>query len=190
MGIALSGNRSAIGGTELTGRMPTCGRGVYVRADASGVAGDRGAVRRRGHARPRHSESVRPAAGVVHYDAVPRSGAPGSRLSVAAGPSHDRPRTRTRFAGVSTVVATIVVTVGVIVGLDALANLSGSASGVPAQTAAVQVRSGETLSDVASRVAPTAPVSAVVDRIRELNKMSGSGVRAGQTLLAPVSYAG
>ncbi|QCQ90791.1 LysM peptidoglycan-binding domain-containing protein [Rhodococcus sp. SGAir0479] len=198
MGIALSRNGAA-GGRTTSGRPPTCGRGVYVRADASGVAGDRGAVRRHGQARPRRSEQVRPAAGLVRYDAVPRHGAPGSRTSVATGPSHDRSGSRIAqffgFSGasalslsaLSTVVATVVVTVGVVVGLEALANLSGAPGGVPAQTAVVQVRSGETLSDVAARVAPGAPVGAVVDRIRQLNEMSGSGVRAGQTVLAPVA---
>lgn len=179
------------GSTDV--RRPTCGRGVYLRADVHGVAGDPAAMRRQGQRRSRRfrrPDATGPTAGSVRYDAVPRHGAPGSRTSVAAGVSHAEARPRFRFAGFSTVVATIVVTVGVVVGLNALATLSGTQDGLPAETAAVQVRSGETLSDVASRVAPGAPVAAVVDRIRELNEMPGSGVRAGQTLLAPVALAG
>ena len=39
---------------------------------------------------------------------------------------------------------------------------------------------------VARRVAPDAPVSAVVDRIKELNKLPSVALNAGQTLIAPV----
>ncbi|MCL2536474.1 MAG: LysM peptidoglycan-binding domain-containing protein [Nocardiaceae bacterium] len=83
--------------------------------------------------------------------------------------------------------AAVVVTACAVLGLGALANLTGASGAVPTETAAVRVQTGETLSDVASRVAPGAPVGSVVDRIMELNEMSSAAVRAGQTLLAPVS---
>jgi hypothetical protein len=39
---------------------------------------------------------------------------------------------------------------------------------------------------VARRVAPDAPVTRVVERIRELNQLDSAAVDAGQTLIAPV----
>jgi predicted Zn-dependent protease len=57
--------------------------------------------------------------------------------------------------------------------------------GVPQRTAVVDVRSGETLWDLAERVAPRSSPPAVVERIRELNGMQGSTVHPGQPLLVP-----
>ncbi|MBN4926356.1 LysM peptidoglycan-binding domain-containing protein [Hoyosella rhizosphaerae] len=50
----------------------------------------------------------------------------------------------------------------------------------------VYVRSGESLSDVATRVAPTAPVDVVVASLRELNGLTNSLVQPGQPLMTPV----
>ena len=197
MGIAVSGNGSASHGSAAhssargsapAGRGPACRRDVYLRADATGVVGDRGALRRGRPAVAGRFEPTRPSAGLVRYDERPRHGSRGSRVAQSARPSHDR--VGSRFGGIASVVATVVVTVGLVVGLDALATLTAAPDGVPTETAAVRVRSGETLSDVASRVAPGASVGRVVVRIMELNEMSSAGVRAGQTLLAPVSVGG
>lgn len=57
---------------------------------------------------------------------------------------------------------------------------------IPDRVAVVQVAPGETLADVASRVAPDAPRSAVVAKIRELNELGSGTVQAGQTLVSPV----
>jgi predicted Zn-dependent protease len=54
------------------------------------------------------------------------------------------------------------------------------------QLAVVQVQAGETLQDLAGRVAPDAPVEQVVSRIRELNDLRSVAVDAGQTLIAPL----
>ena len=51
----------------------------------------------------------------------------------------------------------------------------------------MQVHSGESLQHVARRVAPDAPVSEVVERIRQLNKLESVSLDAGQTLIAPVA---
>ncbi|MDH6281909.1 hypothetical protein M2280_003131 [Prescottella agglutinans] len=166
MGMALSGNGS------------------------TGVIGDRGVdgvARRVRPTRPRRGDSVGPRAGTVRYDAVPRHGSRGSRVSTASTPSHDQRPARLRLTGLSNVAAAVVVTIAAVLGLGALANLTAGPGAVPAETAAVRVHGGETLSDVAARVAPDAPVGQVVDRIMELNEMSSAAVRAGQTLLAPVS---
>lgn len=57
---------------------------------------------------------------------------------------------------------------------------------VPGRLAVVRVQPGETLQDLAARVAPDAPVQQVVGRIRELNKLETSAVVGGQTLIAPI----
>lgn len=58
---------------------------------------------------------------------------------------------------------------------------------VPDRLAVVQVNAGETLQQLAGRVAPDAPVEQVVARIRDLNKLDSVSVNAGRTLIAPVS---
>ncbi|WP_193043225.1 LysM peptidoglycan-binding domain-containing protein [Mycolicibacterium baixiangningiae] len=78
---------------------------------------------------------------------------------------------------------------GITVWLGLVANLGGLAGqqeSVPAELAVVQVQTGESLHQVAQRVAPDAPVSAVVERIRELNRLDSAALDAGQTLIAPV----
>ncbi|MEH3141237.1 MAG: LysM peptidoglycan-binding domain-containing protein [Mycobacterium kyogaense] len=58
---------------------------------------------------------------------------------------------------------------------------------VPGRLAVVQVHTGESLQQVAERVAPHAPVTDVVARIRELNQLETVALTAGQTLIAPVA---
>jgi hypothetical protein len=62
----------------------------------------------------------------------------------------------------------------------------GESATVPGRLAVVQVQMGETLQQVAHRVAPDAPVGQVVERIRELNQLDSVALDAGQTLIAPV----
>ena len=81
------------------------------------------------------------------------------------------------------VAAAITVWLGLVAQLGAPAD---AAAPVPARLAVVQVQTGESLQQVAQRVAPDAPVGAVVDRIRELNELDSAAVDAGQTLIAPV----
>lgn len=74
--------------------------------------------------------------------------------------------------------------------LGFLAHVSGDRVPAPAQQsdrlAVVQVRAGETLQQLAGRVAPDAPTGQVVQRIRELNKLDSAALDAGQTLIAPL----
>lgn len=55
----------------------------------------------------------------------------------------------------------------------------------PVATQVVHVRDGESLSGVATRVAPDLQTSTVVDEIIDLNHLDGASVGVGQTLLAP-----
>ncbi|WP_280337848.1 LysM peptidoglycan-binding domain-containing protein [Nocardia wallacei] len=54
-------------------------------------------------------------------------------------------------------------------------------------TAVVQVGAGESLSEVAARVAPGVPVRDTVRKIVELNGLRGAEVSSGRTLIVPAS---
>ena len=74
--------------------------------------------------------------------------------------------------------------------LGSLAHLSGDRSAAsaptPDQLAVVQVQAGETLQQLAARVAPGASAVQIAERIRDLNKLDSAAVDAGQTLIAPI----
>lgn len=72
---------------------------------------------------------------------------------------------------------------GAVVGIGMLAN--AGAGSVPEETSVVRVMPGESLWDVAERVAPDAVVGEVVARIQELNSLS-EPLRPGQALTVPV----
>ncbi|MCV7038085.1 peptigoglycan-binding protein LysM [Mycolicibacterium moriokaense] len=89
-----------------------------------------------------------------------------------------------------TTVLLAMVAAGITVWLGLVAQFGGvmgESAAVPDRLAVVQVQTGETLQQVAGRVAPDAPVSRVVDRIRELNQLDSVAVHAGQTLIAPIA---
>lgn len=86
------------------------------------------------------------------------------------------------------VLALIAAAITVWLGLVAQAGgVVGSHTEIPGRLAVVQVQTGESLQQVAQRVAPDAPIADVVDRIRELNKLETVALDAGQTLIAPVA---
>jgi LysM domain len=88
-----------------------------------------------------------------------------------------------------TTVLLAVVAAGITVWLGLVAQFGGvvGEAPVPDRLAVVQVQTGETLQQVAGRVAPDAPVSQVIDRIRELNQLDTVAIHAGQTLIAPIA---
>ena len=65
--------------------------------------------------------------------------------------------------------------------------VTGGDAQVPDRLAVIQVQTGETLQQVAHRVAPDAPMGEVVERIRELNHLDSVALDAGQTLIAPIA---
>ncbi len=93
-----------------------------------------------------------------------------------------RPITPVTTVLLALVAAAITVWLGLVAQFGGVVGESGP---VPDRLAVVQVQMGETLQQVAGRVAPDAPVSQVVDRIRELNQLDSVAVDAGQTLIAP-----
>jgi nucleoid-associated protein YgaU len=82
-------------------------------------------------------------------------------------------------------VAAAAVTLIVVSGLGWIGH--NTAPEVPANTAVVQVGAGETLWDIARRVAPQSDPRAVVERIQQLNQITGSAVSPGQWLQVPDS---
>jgi hypothetical protein len=89
----------------------------------------------------------------------------------------------------ATTVVLALIASGITVWLGLVAQLGGVTGGeapVPDRLAVIQVQTGETLQQVAHRVAPDAPVGQVVDRIRELNELDSVALDAGQTLIAPI----
>ena len=119
---------------------------------------------------------ARPATAPLQYRgyAVPVSRAPHARRPVSAAVT-------VVLAGLAALIT---------LWLGTLAQLSGDRAAtvaVPERLAVVQVQAGETLQQIAHRVAPDAPAGQVVDRIRDLNKLDSASVDAGQTLIAPLA---
>lgn len=79
--------------------------------------------------------------------------------------------------------AAVVVTLAVVGGLGWLGQTPSD--GVPAETALIRVGAGETMWDVAQRVAPKSDQRAVVERIQQLNGMADSAIQPGQELQVP-----
>ena len=72
-----------------------------------------------------------------------------------------------------------------LVGIGALS--SGDVAATHGATEVVRVAAGESLSDIAAKVAPGQAVGSVIEQIMDLNAMSSSGLSVGQTLIVPVS---
>lgn len=62
---------------------------------------------------------------------------------------------------------------------------SAAAPEVPASTSVVYVRSGESLTALAERIAPELPTAGVIAQVRELNGLETSGLYVGQALVVP-----
>lgn len=80
-------------------------------------------------------------------------------------------------------VAAVTVTLAVVGGLGWIGQ--GADRVVPANTVVVRVGAGETMWDVARRVAPRSDQRAVVARIRQLNRIVDSAISPGQRLQVP-----
>ncbi|NGP09521.1 LysM peptidoglycan-binding domain-containing protein [Rhodococcus sp. 14C212] len=120
---------------------------------------------------------VRPNPGVVDYRRAP--------VRVSRVPH--RPA-GTAQAGLHTVLATALLTAVATAGLLGIAHLRTSQVAAEAtRTDVTVVQAGESLGDVAARVAPGVPRPEAIERILELNVMSDGRLRDGQTLLVPAS---
>ncbi len=125
--------------------------------------------------RVRRPAPSRPAGGAVRYH--------GTGVLMSRASHRSRPITPMTTVLLALVAAGITVWLGLVAQLG---GVMGNEPAAPAELAVVQVKSGETLQQVARRVAPDAPVARVVEQIRDLNQLESAAVDPGQTLLAPV----
>lgn len=155
---------------------------------------------------PRTSSPRRPVNGPAHAvrygrDGLTRSrrpgpsrpaGAPpryyGTGVAMSAAPHRRRPVTVLTTVGLALAAGLITLWLGLVANVGQALNggSADTAAHVPDRLAVVRVEPGESLQDVAHRVAPGAPSRQVADRIRELNDLNSSSLAAGQTLIAPV----
>ncbi len=124
----------------------------------------------------RRPSAVRPGGAAVRYR--------GTGVMMSRASHRRRPITPATTVLLSLVAAGITVWLGLVAQFGGVVGTTSAA--VPDRLAVVQVQTGESLQQVALRVAPDAPVGQVMDRIRELNELDSSSVDAGQTLIAPV----
>jgi hypothetical protein len=107
-------------------------------------------------------------------------------IHVAPAPAVVLRRRRTVAAVVLAVVLVGLLALVVRLGADVVGP-AGPAAPVPAGTAVTVVAPGETLLDVAARVAPDSERSAVAERIRAANHLSSSLVTPGRPLVVPAA---
>jgi predicted Zn-dependent protease len=83
----------------------------------------------------------------------------------------------------TSLIVAVTVTLAVVGGLSWLGQPANPE--IPERTTVIRVGAGETVWDVAARVAPQADQRAVVERIQQLNGMVGTAVRPDQQLQVP-----
>jgi len=141
---------------------------------------------------PMNKPVVRPAFRPTDARRRPRSSRPGGAPLRYRGTgvlmSQTSHRRRPITPATTVVLALIASAITVWLGLVAqFGGVTGGDAPVPDRLAVIQVQTGETLQQVAQRVAPGAPVGQVVERIRELNHLDSVALDAGQTLIAPIA---
>jgi hypothetical protein len=131
-------------------------------------------VRRTTSAARRGPQPHRPAGAPLNYR--------GTGVLMSRASHRRRPVTPLATVVLALVAAAITVWLGLVAQLGA----PDSPAPAPARLAVVQVQAGESLEQLAQRIAPDASVGSVVDQIRDLNELESAAVDAGQTLIAPV----
>lgn len=124
----------------------------------------------------RRPRSNRPAVAPMRYR--------GTGVVMSRAPHRRRPITPATTVLLALVASAITVWLGLVAQFG---GVTGVEAPMPDRLAVVQVQTGETLQQVAHRVAPDAPVGQVVDRIRQLNELDSVALDAGQTLIAPIA---
>ncbi|WP_454560711.1 LysM peptidoglycan-binding domain-containing protein [Mycobacterium haemophilum] len=112
----------------------------------------------------------------------------GSGVVMSVAPHCGCPVSLAKTIGLALLAGVITLWLGLMAHFSQVINgdAAGFAAHVPDRLAVVRVEAGESLQDVAARVAPDAPVRQVSERIRELNALNSPALVAGQTLIAPV----
>ncbi|MEO1996933.1 MAG: LysM peptidoglycan-binding domain-containing protein [Planctomycetaceae bacterium] len=131
---------------------------------------------------------LRPAAATRRPCSPRLPGAPLHRSGTGLPVSRVSHRRRPVTPATTVVLALIAGAITLWLGLVAqFGGVVGSEAEIPSRLAVVQVQAGESLQQVAQRVAPDAPVGDVMERISELNELETVALNAGQTLIAPLS---
>jgi LysM domain-containing protein len=143
-------------------------------------------------AEPMNKPVVRPGFRPTDARRRPRSSRPGGAPLRYRGTGVLMSRTshRRRPITPATTVVLALIASAITVWLGLVAQFGGVTGGdapVPDRLAVIQVQTGESLQQVAHRVAPDAPMGQVVERIRELNHLDSVALDAGQTLIAPIA---
>ena len=113
----------------------------------------------------------------------------GTGVAMSAAPHRKRPVSLATTLGLALLAGVITLWLGLMANVGQVVNGdsgNSTAAAVPDRLAVVRVEPGESLQDVARRVAPDAPTRQVTERIRELNDLNSPALSAGQTLIAPV----
>ncbi|WP_407686803.1 LysM peptidoglycan-binding domain-containing protein [Mycobacterium sp. HUMS_1102779] len=112
----------------------------------------------------------------------------GTGVAMSVAPHRRRSVTWAKTAALAVGAGLITLWLGLIADVGQAINggSPASAAPVPDRLAVVRVEPGESLQDVAHRVAPDAPVRQVAERIRALNELNSPTLAAGQPLIAPV----
>lgn len=134
----------------------------------------------RGGGRPALSQRpgrARPAVAPLRYR--------GSGVAVSRAQHANRPVSTAATMGLAGLAALITLWLGLLAQVSS--DSAAAPASVPEQLAVVEVQAGESLQQLAGRVAPQVPVGQVVERIRDLNHLDSVAVDAGRTLIAPVA---
>lgn len=110
-----------------------------------------------------------------------------TQRSVRTAPSRPTRRAAarlTRRGRVALVLGFLALALALMTAFGALATATHE-SGTPEQVRVVQIGPGDTLYDIAGRVARPGQVREMVHHIQELNSLSGSSLQVGQQLAVP-----
>ncbi|MFV8316356.1 LysM peptidoglycan-binding domain-containing protein [Mycobacterium sp. 23] len=135
---------------------------------------------RGGQIRSNRPGPTRPAGAPMHYR--------GTGVAMSTASHRRRPVSVLTTMGLALLAGIITLWLGLMANFGSVLNdePAGASAQVPAALAVVRVEPGESLQQLATRVAPGAPVREVVERIRNLNALDSNAVAAGQTLIAPI----
>ncbi|KQH78710.1 hypothetical protein AO501_32305 [Mycobacterium gordonae] len=135
---------------------------------------------RGGQIRSNRPGPSRPAGAPMHYR--------GTGVAMSTASHRRRPVSVLTTMGLALLAGIITLWLGLMANFGSVLNdePAGASAQVPAALAVVRVEPGESLQQLATRVAPGAPVRDVVERIRNLNALDSNAVAAGQTLIAPI----
>lgn len=111
----------------------------------------------------------------------------GTGMAMSTAPHRKRPVTVATTVGLALIAGVITLWLGVVAQLGETINREAATPvGAPTRLVMVRVEAGESLQELAARVAPGVPVRQEAERIRDLNSLDSSALTAGQALLAPI----